>query len=699
MKRNRWLPASLAALALGCSLAAPAFAAEASPTPEEIRTLNEKYALAEETPPLPPADAGWGVSVEEEDDYTAFLRQFTADYRSAHPGEYAAFDPDAWFSQEWEWWTREEYMENFGVTEEGFRDAMWEEYVRSLADPAYDAKLVADYRSAHPGELERYDVKAWLSSQGYRDPMEAAMEDYGLATVQEMTTYVQARYVQGRESVSGLIAQAKSLAAADPAGYAAFDADAYYADVYGEWYPKEEYLIDNFLLSQEEFVDAMYVDSAGWQNEEPGYPSRRPDQPVLVVNGQAREDVALTAENGVTYASADALGAILGTAETGDRLPVRSTAAAQGWDVVWNAGSNQVVLLDRTALRTQLDGELADLNTLMGRLFTAAMPQDGQSYRTTETCELALTAFNSLDGNKTCTATLRADTLLRDNQLDLTLSISAADLLNLLSRQTMDQLASEMPKFTAQNLKTLLTGCKVQVLFDLESGKLYANAPILAAFDETVSENTWFAWDLGGGTGLSALTVNTESWGTELLYNALLSESESGCLGAEYAYQNFDEGRAAMALLFGPERFTDRNGTLTWSLDAKALDSLINEMTGGSFGAPFKEFGLSVSVSETGRFSTQAVFRPDMDAIAAGLSDDSWSGGSAAETAAMTWLMNLLDFRMAAQASGTADHATETAELHWKNQFQLTVSGTAARKATTDLPRSAPPAGAEIVEL
>ena len=65
----------------------------------------------------------------------------------------------------------------------------------------------------------------------------------------------------------------------------------------------------------------------------------------------------------------------------------------------------------------------------------------------------------------------------------------------------------------------------------------------------------------------------------------------------------------------------------------------------------------------------------------------------------MTWLMNLLDFRMAAQASGTADHATETAELHWKNQFQLTVSGTAARKATTDLPRSAPPAGAEIVEL
>ncbi len=65
--------------------------------------------------------------MEEEDDYTAFLRQFTADYRSAHPEEYAAFDPDAWFSQEWGWWTREEYMENFGVTEEGFRDAMWEE--------------------------------------------------------------------------------------------------------------------------------------------------------------------------------------------------------------------------------------------------------------------------------------------------------------------------------------------------------------------------------------------------------------------------------------------------------------------------------------------------------------------------------------------------------------------------------------------
>lgn len=699
MKLHRWFPASLAVLALGCSLAVPAFAEEAVSTPEEVRAFSEKYDLAPPEPVPAQAVGGAGWSADEQNDYAAFLDRFAADYTAAHPEEYAAFDADGWFAQEWEWWTREEYMETFGVTEEGFRDAMWQEYVQRLAVSAYDAKLVADYRAAHPGELEDYDVTAWLSSQGYRDPMEAAMEDYGLSTVQDMTTYVLARYVQGRETVAELQARAAGYAASDPAGYAGFDADAYYAEEYGVWYPKEEYLIDNFLLSQAEFADAMYVESMDQQNETPGYPSWRPDQPVLVVNGETREDVILTAENGVTYAPAGQLGEILGTEETGDPLPVRSTAAAQGWDVVWNSGSNQVILLDRTAIRARLDEELADFNTLMGRLLTVSLPQDGQSYRTTETCEVSLTAFNSLDGDQTCRATVRTDTLVRDNQLDLTVSISAADLLNLMSQQTMDSLAAELPKFTAQNLKTLLTGCKVQILFDLESGTLYANAPILALFDETVDENTWFAWDLGEGTDLTTLTGNTDDWGTEVLYDALLTGSESGYLGGEYAYEQFEDSRAVMALLFGPERFTEHSGTITWNLDAEALNDLLGQTLGMPVEAPFKEFALSVSVNDAGGFSAQAVLRPDMDAIAALVADSSGLGRSAAGTAAMTWVINLFDFRMSAQASGTSDKAAETAEFHWKNQFKLTMKGTAIRKTTDDLPRSAPPAGAEIVEL
>lgn len=697
MKLHRWFPASLALLALGCSLALPAFAAEAAAAPEEIRALSEKYDLARPIPAAARAPGDAGRSAGDEDVYTAFLEQFAADYTAAHPEEYAAFDADGWFAREWAWWTRAEYMEAFGVTEAGFRDAMWEEYVQRLAVSAYDAKLVADYRAAHPGELERYDVTVWLSSQGYRDPLEAAMEDYGLSSAREMTTYVLARYVQGRETAAELLARAADCAAADPAGYAAFDADAYYQAEYGAWYPKEEYLIDNFLLTQAEFRDAMYVESM--DRGAPGAPSWQPGQPVLVVNGETRQDVVLTAENGVTYASAGQLGEILGTEETGDRLPVRSTAAAHGWDVVWNAGSNQVILLDRAAIRAQLDGELADLNTLMGRLLAASLPRAGQSFRTTETWELSLTAFHSLDGDRTARATLRAETLIRDNQLDITLSVSAADLLSLMSRQTMDRLSAELPKFTAQNLKTLLAGCKVQLLFDLEEGRLYANAPLLSLFDDTVGENTWFAWDLGGGADLAALTGNTAGWGTELLYQTLLSESEGGYLGGEYAYENFSDGRAVMALLFGPERFAEQGGTLTWSLDAAALGSLLEQTVGSAAEMPFREFALSLSASDAGGFSAQAVVRPDMDAVGAMAADSAGLGGSAGGTAAVTWVMNLFDFRMAAQASGTADQAAETAEFHWKNQFKLTLSGAAVRAAADDLPRSAPPAGAEIVEL
>ena len=108
---------------------------------------------------------------------------------------------------------------------------------------------------------------------------------------------------------------------------------------------------------------------------------------------------------------------------------------------------------------------------------------------------------------------------------------------------------------------------------------------------------------------------------------------------------------------------------------------------------------MAISVSENGKFSAKAALRMDMDAMAAMIADSSWYATGAAETAAITWAMNLFDFRMASSSSGTADQASGTAEFHWKNQFSLKMDTQSSRKKTSDVPAAAPPEGAELVEL
>ena len=92
-----------------------------------------------------------------------------------------------------------------------------------------------------------------------------------------------------------------------------------------------------------------------------------------------------------------------------------------------------------------------------------------------------------------------------------------------------------------------------------------------------------------------------------------------------------------------------------------------------------------------------AALRPDMDAMAARYTEEAWYDAS--EAVLMTWVMNLLDFRMSADASGTASRSTGAMEFHWKNQFKLELNTDSRRQTTSGDPLSAPPAGAEVVEL
>lgn len=703
MKHRRFL-AALTVLTLGLSLSVPAFAEEAEPTPEEIQAITEAYDLDIPAPLLVPeaeADVGISVSANTVSDYEAFETQFIADYTAAHPEEYAAFDADAWFAESWgsgcAVWTKEEYMTFFEVDDAGFKDAMWREYLSDQVYDAYSSYVVTSYEAAHPEEMANFDVNAYLVSQGYQDPTTAFMEDYGLDSPDQVPARAKFLYINDRLNVAETHAKAEAYRAADPESWESFDADTFFEESFYFYDGKDAYMGLYTLLTQEEFAEDMYVEYMTYYNyDDSWYPGQiSGDRPLTLVSNGEYVDTELTAVDGVTYVSAETANTLFGAHFTEEGVPLRAAAESNGWDVVWNANQNQVVLLNRETMMAGTD--FSSFDKLMNRLMKAQMGEAGQSYRTTGTSDISFTAFNSIDGDKTYHATVKSEALFRDNVYDVTVTVSVADLLGLLSQQTLDKLAADMPKFTLKDLKTLLTGVKVELIMNLDTGMVYWNAPILASFDDSVSADTWYALDLGL-TADSLKQMMAGEWNTaDILYDELVAQSESSW-SPTYSYYSFTSSLDTLALLFGADRFTESGGTLTWKIDAKTVNGLMSELAGQDVSI-FKEYDMAISVSENGKFSAKAAFRMDMDAAAAMIADSSWYATGAAETAAITWAMNLFDFRMASSSSGTADQASGTAEFHWKNQFSLKMDTQSSRKKTSDVPAAAPPEGAELVEL
>ena len=730
MKAKRFLSLMLS-LTLAASLAAPALAAE-------------------ETPPLPEPTAEEFQSEEPVTWrnlwYSDIYDQVMEEFKASHQAEYETFDADAVFQEMYGgYWDKNEYMELFEEDEESFKEDMWSEYMSDQVDrqveQLYNARLIQLYEEAFPGELESLSTEEMLAQQGYLDPVSAYMEDRGLESPEAVRESLLADYIYSRQEAADRHDQAEAYRTEDPESWESFDADAYFAEEWS-WYTKEEFMSGwRDLRTEEDFKEYLYIE---YMEGKIGYPNwwEDRDYPLsLVVNGfdYAAE---LTAVDGVTYAPPEVVNAILGTHYTDAQVPLRAAAVEEGWDVVWNQYTNDVVLLDRElllkgiyaddetlasvdemdewgyegmgqkllSLMGELDGNMiyqdfSKFDEMMTRAISAVEWEPGQSYRTTETMDITLTTLNSLDGDKEYPFTVQLDAVTRDNVVDLTVSANVVQLLDLLGKPALDQLAAEMPKVTYQNLKTLLTGCKAEVILDGDEGKLYWNVPILALFDDTVGENDWFCVDLSLGEENETVAAVTEAitagkWDTAALaYSLLLDGCENDSWGAVSAYGDYAMMRMALNLLVGKDTITEQNGTLTWRLDAQRIDDLMTMadpyMGDSSVEELFRELEVTVSVDRNGKQTASAVVRPNMDAIAA--ENAYWLDPLG--TAAMSWVMNLFDFRAAAQSSGTTDKATGTAEFHWKNQLKLKLDTATTRQAVKEAPRTAPPAGAEIVEL
>lgn len=704
MKAKRFL-SLLLTLALAVSLAVPALAIEET---GEAADLLNRY---------------------------EFIDQYIANNPAAED-----FDDEAWY-WEYEAWdldymTKEEYMEWLEISEEEFRAKMWQSYAWEMglpiyeeAEAAYDAYVVEYYQTTHPGELESLSTDDLLTWMGYREtltPVEQFMRDWDLNSEEEVRPTLLCAYATGRLNVEMTHADFLTYQEEYPEKWAEFDADTYFAEKYiaSAWYgidSKEEYMDDWNLFAEEEFTEAMFVEYVennrwGWDNnwyDDNNWYWDGDDYDriiTLYANGELI-DTDVTAAEGVTYADPAVLNEIMGTQfPDSDSISIRYAAESAGWDIVWNSYRREVVLLDRERLLTGVivpgygwvEEDVSGLDRLVEKAQTANPLEPGKSYRTTGTIDLTYTALNSLDGDETYTAQLKVETLTRDSVIEMSLSMDLADLLRLIPDVLLKEVRMELPK-SVGDLKALLDGVKVDLIWNGDTGMLYVNAPIVALVDPTpgVDADTWYAFDLSELLEAETKTLNT----AETLYQSLLENSETRWGGAGEAYSNFMVEKGLLHTLFGPHAVTEKSGALTWKLDEEMISAAVTSFM-GAMGEPgdwenvslFKECRLELTIGPKGETSLDLSIRPDMKGIASAIYDNSYYGYGY-YSLLTGGLLGMADFRYAAKGQSSAKGSDMTLELHWKNSFKLALDMDTVRKEVNTAPRTTLPDGAEVVEI
>lgn len=692
-------------LAMALSLAVPALAAEEPIPPEETGALAGTAALV---------------------DFYAFSEQYLAD----HPELYENFDPDAYYLTQYYGYSKEEYMADMGLTtQEEFKTDMWESArwygseISDTIDNAYNNYVISVFEAAHPGELATVDVNAQLAAWGYEDmtALERYMEDNYILTEETAHSGILSSYVWDRLAVEDQHASAQTYREAQPETWEGFDADAYFAENYLWYDSKEEFMAMCCLKSEEEFREYMYVmymdgliepvydyDDDDWYYD--GWTSGKPLH--LVVNGQVMEGALISAEDGWSYIAPATVNAILDShyVDEGELMPLRATMEAEGWAVGWNEYENAIFLVDTAAAKARIRESLTALDAVLAWAMEHADVESGKSYKTTETLDVTFTTLNSLDGDTDYKLRVTLDMLQKDNALELTVKLNAADVLKLLGDDILELAAGEIPQLSLSDLPTLMKGLEFNAIADLDAGNFYWNVPVLAVFDDTVTADTWYGASLGMGLdemlqaslGMDseALVENLSGLLADYLYEQLLSDSARRWTSPEAAWEGFDVMVSTLNAVMGPDRVKRSGGALTWTVDTKTINDLFAQTTGEDM-APFKSYEISYVMRDNGTFSADMDLRPDFEAMMKSAFDSYYDPYFSYSLLSILSgrLMNLFDFQVTAHSSGSMDKAAGTMEYHQKNAFKLKLDTEMTRTEVKDDPALTPPEGADVIML
>lgn len=350
-------------------------------------------------------------------------------------------------------------------------------------------------------------------------------------------------------------------------------------------------------------------------------------------------------------------------------VPVRFLGEILGYEVGWDGGFQTAVLLDQDALAAEIDKDFTILNKVQANQGVAM--EEGKNYQADVKGRLTVTAFDTINGNKTYTADLTAKQIFNTEAASAQVSLKLSD-------NVKEDLVKLLISANAPEGDTAAVNEQVGLLLDgLEDMELILTRKGLgwfrmASLDELAgADNVWLGLDLGAELGGMAFAQTGEATIGSALTAVLDKNSVISVAALDYTVE-------MMAVLYGDDTFTTSGGVSTRTISVDDLMALYEDM-GLEAGdleeakAAFKEYQITMKVDGKGKVDVSCNL----------------------ETAAQAGVPAI---KLTMDAKQDAGNVTMNMSLHVANLCEGKLTLTQTWGATTQTPEDQPPEGSTVVD-
>ncbi len=341
-------------------------------------------------------------------------------------------------------------------------------------------------------------------------------------------------------------------------------------------------------------------------------------------------------------------------------VPIRFISEALGYEVGWDGDFQTTVLLDRAVLAAEIDKDFTILNKVQAN--QGAAMEEGKNYQADVKGNLTVTAFDTINGNKTYTADLTAkqifNTEAANAQVSLKLSDNVAELI-------ASGFGQEMPEWVNMVLNSM---DDIELILTRKGLGWFR----MASLDELAGvDNVWLGLDLGAELSEMAFAQTGETTIGSAL-TGVLDENSVISVAA------LSSTVGMMTALYGDDTFTTDGGVSTRTIGVDDLMAL------------YEDLGLSADDMEEAKAAFEE-YQITMKVDSKGGVDMTCT----VETAAQAGVPAI---KLTMDAKQDAGNATLNMSLHIANLGEGKLTLTQTWGTTTENPEDQPPEGSNVVD-
>ena len=350
-------------------------------------------------------------------------------------------------------------------------------------------------------------------------------------------------------------------------------------------------------------------------------------------------------------------------------VPIRFISEALGYEVGWDGDFQTAVLLDRDALAAEIDKDFTILNKVQANQGVAM--EEGKNYKADVKGNLTVTAFDTINGNKTYTADLTAKQIFNTEAANAQVSLKLSD-------NVKEDLVKLLISANAPEGDTAAVSEQVGLLLDgLEDMELILTRKGLgwfrmACLDKLAgADNVWLGLDLGADLGELSFAQTGEATIGSALTGMMDENSVISVAALGYTVE-------MMTVLYGDDTFTTTGGVSTRTIGVDDLMALYEDLGLSADDleeakAAFKEYQITMKVDSKGGADVTCTV----------------------ETAAQAGVPAI---KLTMDAKQDAGNATLNMSLHVANLCEGKLTLTQTWGATTEKPEDQPPEGSTVVD-